>query len=102
MRGSDAVVPVPRLLSSSVGMWLSVVAAFLVTPAALVWALLTRPAGFSVVGVVIAVAAMLLLGGVIARRTWLDPVRGELVREVWGDRIVMLDGFGQVPRPPYP
>ena len=45
-------VLVPRLLSRSVSMWLSVAAAALSIPAVLVWAFLTQPVGNQVAGVV--------------------------------------------------
>lgn len=77
-------IPVPRMVGTSVTTWLSAAATALAVPAAMVWAVLTRPPGYSVAGMVMAVGVIVFLGGLIARRTWLDPVRGELVREVWG------------------
>lgn len=77
-------VPVPRMLSTSASMWVSCVATALAVPAVMVWGFLTQPVENQVAGTVLLVIAVGVIGGLIARRTWLDPVRGELVREVWG------------------
>lgn len=77
-------IPVPRMVGTSVSMWLSAGAAALSVPAVMVWSFLTQPTHNFVVGTVLTVFAVAVVGGLIARRTWLDPVRGELVREVWG------------------
>ena len=75
---------VPRLLSRSVSMWLSVAAAALSIPAVLVWAFVTQPAGNQVAGVVFCVVILAVLGALVLRRTWLDVERGLLVRELLG------------------
>lgn len=77
-------IAVPRMVSTSVTMWLSAAATALAVPAVVIWAFLTQSAANRVAAVVVAVLLVAVVGGLVARRTWLDPVRGELVREVWG------------------
>lgn len=75
-------VVVPRLLTRSLSMWLSVGAGVLAVPAVGVWAWVTRPESRLAVAIVVLVAA---LGWValLWRRTWLEPDVG-VVREVAG------------------
>jgi hypothetical protein len=77
-------IAVPRLLSRSGTMWLSMVAAAVGVPAVLDWALLTQPVGNQVAAAVVAVLFVGFVVFLMTRRTWLDPDRGVLVREVAG------------------
>jgi hypothetical protein len=77
-------IPVPRLLSRSLTMWLCAAAAVVGGAAVVAWGILTQPAGNRVAAIVVGV---LLVGFVVVavfRKTWLDPDRGLLVREVAG------------------
>ncbi|MBA3782374.1 MAG: hypothetical protein H0X12_11060 [Nocardioides sp.] len=91
-------IRVPALLSSSVTMWLSVVAAGAGVVGVVAWALLTQPLANQVAAFVLAVVLVGLIGGLATRRTWLDPSSGLLVREVafvwrrplaWSDATVL-------------
>jgi hypothetical protein len=77
-------IPVPRLLSRAATMWLSVVVAAVGVPAIVVWAFLTQPVGNRVAAVVVGVIFVGFVVFLMTRRTWLDPDRGLLVREVAG------------------
>lgn len=77
-------IPVPKLLSRSVSMWVSGVLALLAIPAVVVWAFLTQPVGNRVAAAVLGVAFVVFVAGLVVRRTWLDPARGELVRQSFG------------------
>lgn len=77
-------IPVPRLLSRSATMWLSVAAAALGVPAVVVWAFLTQPVGNRVAAVVVGLLFLGFVVFLVTRRSWLDPDRGLLVREVGG------------------
>lgn len=77
-------VRVPRLLSSSRTMWLSLVAAAVAVVVIVVWALLTQPLVNQVAALVVVLVLVLVLGFMVGRRTWLDTGGGAVVRDVWG------------------
>ena len=62
-------------------MWISLAAALVGLAGVAAWVWATQPANrpFMLVGTAVLVV---LLGALIARRTWLDPQRGQVVREV--------------------
>lgn len=75
-------VRVPAILSRERSMWLSVAAAVVGVVVVLGWVGATQPANrpfVAVAAVLLVVAAVGLLG----RRTWLDPARGTVVRQVF-------------------
>jgi hypothetical protein len=82
-RAPDRIM-VPRLLSRSVTMWLSVGAAVVAMIAILVWAVLTQPLVNMVSGIVAVLIISGLLGFLIGRRTWVDTANGAVGRDVWG------------------
>lgn len=77
-------VRVPRLLSRSASMWLSVGAAVVAAVGVVVWALLTQPLVNQVSGVLVFGFLASVLGFLIGRRTWLDPASGVVGRDVCG------------------
>ena len=77
------VVPVPRLLSSDRGTWLSMAATVLGVVGVVVWAVMTRPALDAAIGAGVVLLIGLVVGGLILRRHELDTAEGALVR-VWG------------------
>ncbi len=80
MPGTDRVA-VPRLLSRSVTLWLSVAAAVIAVPAVVAWAWVTQPEN-RIPAVVVGVLLLGGLGFLVLRRTWLDTREGLLVHEV--------------------
>lgn len=77
-------IPVPRLVSRSATMWLSVGAAVVGAVGVVVWALLTQPPVNQAAAVVVVLVIALLLGFLIGRRTWIDPAAGTVGRDVCG------------------
>jgi hypothetical protein len=77
-------VAVPRLLSTSPTMWLSILAALVGGLAVVVWGVVTQPPTNQVAALVV----LLVVGGLVAfltgRRTWLDTRTGDVGRDVWG------------------
>lgn len=65
-------------------MWLSVAAGALAVPAVVVWALFTQPVGNQAAAILIGALFVGFVVFVVTRRTWLDPDRGLVVREVAG------------------
>jgi hypothetical protein len=87
-------IPVPRLLSRSATMWLSIAAAVVGVPAVLAWAMITQPVGNQVAAVLLGVLFVGFLVWVVTRRIWLDPDRGLLVWEtarVWRRSVSLAD-----------
>ena len=76
-------VPVPRLLSSDRGTWLSGAATVLGVVGVVVWAVMTRPVLDAAIGAGAVLVIGLLLGALILRRHELDTAAGALVR-AWG------------------
>ena len=88
------LVPVPRLLSTSAGTWLAVVAALLTVPGVVVWAFLTQPPANRVAAVVIAAVLAALFAVLVLRRTSLDTTHGLLLRRicgVWNRRVTWAE-----------
>ena len=77
-------IPVPRLVSRSATMWLSVTAALVAAAGVLVWAVLTQPLLNQLCGLAAGVVLALLLGLLLGRRTTIDTDRGVVVRDVAG------------------
>jgi hypothetical protein len=77
-------IPVPRLLSHSTTMWLSVAAAAVGVVAVVAWAFVAGPVVNQVAAGVVAALFLAFAVFVTTRRTWLDLDRGLLVREVAG------------------
>jgi hypothetical protein len=77
-------IPVPLLLSRSATMWLSAAAGAVSVPAVLIWAFLTQPVGGQIAALVFGAVFVAFVAYLVTRRTWLDPHRGLLVREVAG------------------
>ena len=65
-------------------MWLSVAAAAVGVPGVVAWALVAQPIVNQIAAVVGGLLFVCSVVFVVARRTWLDPDRGLLVREVAG------------------
>ena len=87
-------IAVPRLLSRSATMWLSAAAAAVGVAAVVVWAFLTQPVGNRIAALVVGVLVVGFVIFLVTRRTWLDPDRGLLVREVarvWRRSVAWAD-----------
>jgi hypothetical protein len=77
-------IPVPRLFSPSTTMWLSVAAATAGVVMVVAWAFLAQPVANRIAAVVVGALFVGFVVFLVTRRTWLDPDRGLLVREVGG------------------
>ena len=77
-------VAVPRLLSRSTTLWLSVGVAVVGVIGVVGWALATQPVANQVAAVVVGVLLLLAVAFVTGRRTWLDTTHGLVGRDVWG------------------
>ena len=91
-------ISIPRLLSRSPSMWVSVSAAAVSIPVLVVWALLTQPVTNQVAAVVVGAVLLVFFALLIFRSTSLDTERGLVVRTICGvwDRRVAWAGAGVV------
>jgi len=80
-------ITVPRLFSSSVSMWASVIASVLASIGIAAWGVVTQDGTNRLMSAFIALIVLICIAAVTWRRTWVDPANGTISQSVLGIRV---------------